>query len=47
MLPKDFQVSVDQQNRQWVINASPKMLTVKQWREMYGIDSPELLKMDT
>ena len=47
VLPKDFQVTVDQQNVKWVINASPKELTVEQWRELHGIDSPELLKLDT
>jgi len=47
VLPKDFQITVDQQNVKWVINASPKELTVEQWREMHGIDSPELLKLDT
>ena len=46
LLPKDFQVSVDQQNVSWVINASPKALTVEQWRKMHGLDSPELLKLD-
>ena len=47
VLPKDFQVSVDQQNVQWIINASPRALTEQQWRETHGLDSPELLKLDT
>jgi hypothetical protein len=34
VLPKDFQVWVNQQNAKWVINASPKELTEQQWREM-------------
>ena len=42
VLPKDFQVSVDQQNVKWVINASPKELTETQWRELHGIDNPAI-----
>jgi len=37
VLPKDFQVSVDQQNVKWVINASPKELTEQQWRELHNL----------
>jgi hypothetical protein len=47
VLPKDFQVTVDQQNVKWVINASSTKLTEQQWREMHGLDSPELLKLNT
>jgi hypothetical protein len=47
VLPKDFQVTVDQQNVKWVINASSTKLTEQQWRKMHGPDSPELLKLDT
>lgn len=41
VLPKDFQVSVDQQNTKWVINAQP-LLTNKQWLEKHGLDSPAI-----
>jgi hypothetical protein len=40
VLPKDFQVSVDQQNVKWVINAQP-VLTTEQWMEKHGLNSPE------
>jgi hypothetical protein len=38
VLPKDFQITVDQQNTKWVINASPRNLTVEQWRKMHDLD---------
>jgi hypothetical protein len=37
VLPRDFQVSVDQQNAKWVINASPKELTEQQWRKVHNL----------
>jgi hypothetical protein len=40
VLPKDFQVSVDQQNVNWVINAQPTP-TTEQWIEQHGLNSPE------
>ena len=46
VLPKDFQLTVDADQARWVINASPR-LSEQQWRQMHGIDSPELLKMET
>ena len=36
VLPKDFQVTVDQQNVKWVINAKP--LTTEQWMEKHGLN---------
>ena len=48
LMPKELLLQVSQEEKPvWVINASPKELTVEQWREMHGIDSPELLKLDT
>ena len=32
VLPKDFQVSVDHQDTNWVINAAPKGITEQEWR---------------
>ena len=48
VLPKDFQVTVDQQNVKWVINAQP-VLTTEQWMEKHGlnvIESPSMLEND-
>ena len=48
ILPKDFQVTVDQQNVKWVINAQP-VLTTEQWMEKHGlnvIESPSMLEID-
>ena len=48
VLPKDFQVTVDQQNVKWVINAQP-VLTTEQWMEKHGLDvieSPSMLEND-
>ena len=48
VLPKDFQVTVDQKNVKWVINAQP-VLTTEQWMEKHGlnvIESPSMLEND-
>ena len=48
VLPKDFQVTVDQQNVKWVINAQP-VLTTEQWMEKHAlnvIESPLILEND-
>ena len=48
VLPKDFQVTVDQQNVKWVINAQP-VLTTEQWMEKHSlnvIESPSMLEKD-
>ena len=48
VLPKDFQITVDQQNVKWVINAQP-VLTTEQWMEKHGlnvIESPSMLEND-
>ena len=44
VLPRDFQVSVDQQNTRWVISAQPGCFeqTSDEWLEMHGIDSPAI-----
>jgi len=47
ILPKDFQVTVDQQNVKWVINAKP--LTTLEWMQEHGlnvIESPSMLESD-
>ena len=36
VLPKDFQVTVDQQDTQWVINASPR-LTELEWIKKHNL----------
>ena len=49
VLPRDFQVTVAEDNARWVINAAP--LTTEQWALQHGINvlnSPELVaKEDT
>ena len=48
LIPKELILEQTQEETiRWVINACPKTLTVEQWRELHGIDSPELLKLDT
>ena len=47
VLPKDFQITVDQQNMKWVINAKP--LTTLEWMQEHGlnvIESHVLLESD-
>jgi len=39
VLPKDFQVTVDQQNAKWVINAQPR-LTESEWRLQHNLEIP-------
>ena len=50
VLPKDFQVTVDQQNVHWVINANPKKLTTLEWQKMHGLiiedSEPAMLEND-
>lgn len=41
VLPKDFQVSVDTDQINWVINAQPR-LSESAWRESCGLDSPAI-----
>ena len=36
VLPRDFQVTVDQQNEKWVINASPP-LTEIEWLKKHNL----------
>ena len=40
VLPKDFQVSVDVDQVNWVINASPR-LSESEWREQHGLNTIE------
>ena len=48
LIPKELILEQTQEETiRWVINASSKALTEQQWRESHGIDSPELLKVDT
>lgn len=37
VLPKNFQVTVDTDQVNWVINASPKRITVEDWKAEHGI----------
>ena len=46
VLPKDFQVTVDTDQVNWVINASPR-LTVEEWQAQHGLDSPTMDEKDT
>ncbi len=46
ILPKDFQVSVDTDQVNWVINASPR-LTEREWRDSHGLDQDKLIESDT
>ena len=43
VLPKDFQVSVDTDQINWVINASPR-LTEAEWRSQHGLDQDKLIE---
>ena len=40
LLPKDFQISVDQQDVKWVINAQPEM-TTEEWCSQYGVKNSQ------
>ena len=42
LLPKDFQVTVDKEETEtWVINQSPKRITVEEWAKKHGLDMPK------
>lgn len=45
VLPKDFQVSIDQQNVKFVISDSPQ-LTAQEWYERHGILNPEPVMLE-
>ena len=40
LLPKDFQISVDQQDVNWVINAQPT-LTTEEWCSQHGVKNSQ------
>ena len=46
ILPKDFQLSVDADQINWVINASPR-LTVEEWQAEHGIEAPTVGESST
>ncbi len=46
LIPKELLLEVTQEEKtHWVINAQPT-LTVEQWREIHGLDSPESVAIE-